>query len=206
MVFVLSVSQVDAQLDRWFIKPFKQEKSVTYGLNNRRTQLFDENGTIYGAYAGIQFGNNLKHVATINSNVFWIGSNTEHFPQASEVQLNFVGVSEEYIFWKRNQWSFNSYLHIGVGKARVRPVSAVIQETPYASQWVVPLEGGIQNQYDINKWLSVRGGVGYRYVFNSNDWPLHGMYAKIGVGVKFKELMIVINQMRQIPENILPRR
>ena len=201
MVFLLLFSNAHAQFDRFFIKPLKQEKSITYGLNNRRTRLFDDNGTIFGGFAGVQFGNNLKHVITINSTVFWIGNEDSHFPEVSEVQLNFIGFSEEYVFWQRNRWNVSSYLHIGVGKASVRPVNESLQSTPYASDWVIPGEAGIQSEHFLNKWLSVRGGFGYRYVFHSNDWPLHGIYAKVGAGIRIKELLVTINQIRRIPDS-----
>lgn len=203
--FLLTLSPLNAQRGSFLFRHFQQEKSVTYGLNNRRTLLFRDNATIYGGYIGIQFGDNLKHVVTINSTILWTGNDTEHFSQATEVQLNFIGFSEEFIFWKRKRWSFNTYLHFGVGKANARAVNPVLQTSPYDSKWVLPFEAGLQNEYTINSWFSIRSGFGYRYVFNSGDWPLHGMYVKVGAGVKIKELLVALDELNQLRQNLTRR-
>lgn len=195
---LLTLTTSKAQFRDFLFGHFKEKKSITYGLNNRRTKLFQDRATIYGAYAGIQFGNDLKHVLTINSTLWWVGNDADHFSAPSEVQLNFLGFSEEYVFWKKNRWSFSTYIHLGLGKARARATDFNLQTTPYLSRWVFPAEGGIHGEFTLNKWLSFRGGLGYRYVLNSSDWPLHGMYFKVGAGVKIKELLIQLDQFMKV--------
>lgn len=174
------------QVGDFLFKYFKEKKSVTYGLNNRRTTVFQDKATIYGGYLGIKFGSQLKHVITLNSTVFWVGDYVDEsgLNMANEVQLNFVGFSEEFVFWRRNQWAFSSYLHFGLGKAKFRENNAVdILE----NRLVYPLEFGIHSGYSPTEWLEFRLGGGYRYVLNSGEVSLHGFYYKIGAGLNLQK-------------------
>lgn len=187
----------NAQLNDFLFRHFKERKSVTYGLNNRRTSILNENSTIYGGYIGIKFGNRLKHVITLNSTVMWVGEpNADIGLEPVEVQLNFAGFSEEYVFWKHNQWAFSSYLHFGIGKGRFRSIPEGLN--PSFSQWVFPAEFGIHSAYSPNKWLELRTGGGYRYVFNSADWPLHGFYYKVGAGLNIREFENWVHQVSDL--------
>ena len=141
-----------------------------------------EPSAIYCGYVGIKFGHQLKHVVTLNSTVFWVGNYRQSSGQEPmEIQLNYAGFAEEFRFWKHNRWSLSSYIHFGVGKGRFRLEHSV------DSEWLYPIEMGIHGAYSINKWLEIRGGGGYRYIFNSKELPLHAFYYKLGVGLNFKE-------------------
>ena len=176
----------NGQLNDFLFGPFKEKKTVTYGLNNRRTSLLNENTTLYGGYIGIKFGGQLKHVITLNSTVFWVGEyDAPQGLQPTEVQLNYAGFAEEYVFWRYQKWAFSSYIHLGAGKGRFRTAS--FDNYPFATHWIFPAELGLQTGYSLNKWLELKAGGGYRYVMNAGDWPLHGFYYKLGAGLNFQE-------------------
>lgn len=185
-VSLLFATSASAQIKDFLFGEFKKEKEVTYGLNNRRTRIFEDQATIYGAYAGIQFGDRLQHVITLNSTLQWVGDYNGIVGQDSEIRLDFVGFSEEFVFAQSGQWSFSSYMHAGGGVAGLRTIAE--PDEILDTQYVWPLEGGVHSEYSVNTWLSFRGGAGYRYVVNKSDWPLHGIYIKVGAGVNFKEL------------------
>lgn len=176
------------QINDFLFRHFKEKKAITYGLNNRRTSILKDPSTIYSGYLGIQFGDKLKHAITLNSTVLWVGKphETQTF-EPTEAQLNFVGFSEEFEFLRHQNWCVSSYLHFGVGKARFRPIQAE-NPSPFHSQWIAPFEAGIHLAYSPTKWLEIRTGGGYRYVFNSGDWRLHGFYYKVGAGLNIPEL------------------
>lgn len=190
LIIGLSISMpLNAQVNDFLFSHFKKKKTLTYGFNNRRTSLLYDHSTIYAGYVGIKFGSQLKHVITLNSTAFWVG-NPERLAaeglQPLEVQLNFVGLSEEFMFWKKNRWTFSSYIHLGAGQGRFRsiaPDQQIVDE-----QWMFPLELGIHSGYSPNSWLELRVGGGYRHLFKAGDWPLHGLYYKVGAGVNFREL------------------
>jgi len=204
-LLMLGTITAQGQIRDFLFGHFKEKKSITYGLNNRRTRIFQDRSTIYGAYIGIKFGERLKHVVTLNSTVLWVGSNDIDFVQPTEVQLNFVGFSEEFEFWKKGRWSLSTYLHGGFGRAHARPVSAPANNDLFATQWVIPTEAGIHGEFSVNEWLSFRGGAGYRYVFNKEKWPLHGMYFKVGAGVNVKRLIMSVNDLRRTSKKVLFR-
>jgi len=185
LLIILSVlsfsAQSLAQSRDFLFKYFKQKKTFTYGLNNRQTKMLVEPSSIYSGYIGIKYGNQLKHVITVNSTVFWIGDYQESPTlEPMEMQLNYVGLAEEFRFLKYNRWSFSSYIHLGAGKGRFR------NSFPLGSRWLFPLETGIHGAYALNKWLEIKGGAGYRYVFHSQGLPLHGFYYKLSIGLNFQ--------------------
>lgn len=188
-------NNTNAQLNDFLFRHFKGKKAVTYGLNNRRTTLLYEPSTIYAGYIGIKFGNQLKHVITLNSTLLWVGEPKNDLAfSPTEVQLNFIGFSEEYVFLKHKKWAFSSYIHFGAGKANFRPIE------PFSgldhTQWVFPSEFGIHTAYSLNKWLELRTGGGYRYVMNAGNWPLHGFYYKVGAGINFKSFEIWFDELK----------
>jgi hypothetical protein len=197
LIVSLSISiPINAQDNHRLLDHFKEKKKLTYGLNNRHTIILHERATIYAGFIGIKFGNRLKHVITLNSTGFWVGNPARLSVlgrQPVEAQLNFIGLSEEYLFWKKKRWALSSYMHMGVGKGRFRSVTPDMNIVH--TQWIYPLEMGLLTGYSPNPWLELRLGGGYRYTFNAGDWPLHSMYVKIGAGVNLRVLQSKLLQL-----------
>ncbi|MCG8576712.1 MAG: hypothetical protein MI810_17670 [Flavobacteriales bacterium] len=204
LIFLLGSFLGRAQFKGMF-RHFKEEKVVTYGLNNRKTRFLNDPSTLYGGYIGIKYGNRLKHVITLNSTVFWVGNELDNTNLTTEVQLNFAGLSEEYVYWKTPKWNFATYLHFGAGKARFRSWNQPSNPS-FSSRWVFPAELGLHSEFALNSWLGIRGGVGYRYVFNSSEWPLHGFYYKIGAGLNTQEFLVWLKDMKKFYKDISRRR
>ena len=192
------------QMGDFLFKYFREKKSVTYGLNNRRTTLLQDNATIYGGYLGIKFGSQLKHMITFNSTLFWVGDYMDEtgISNPLEVQLNFIGFSEEFVFWKKNRWAFASYLHIGAGQARFR--ETFMNEDLFRDKLVYPGEIGLHSSFAPIEWLEFRIGGGYRYVFNSKEIPLNGFYYKVGAGINLQKFKDWGNQVLEIGNRVNP--
>lgn len=178
-------------LAQFLLSPFKEKKTITYGLNNRRTLLLQDQSTIYGGYIGVKFGDRLKHVFTLNSTLFWVGEG-DYVPNVTELQLNYLGFAGEYLFWQKEKWAFSSYMHGGAGK--IRTVSNVLSNQTN-KDWVFPLEAGLHAGYLPNNWLELRFGGGYRYVLSSGNVPLNGFYYKVGAGVNLRHLKSAYSKM-----------
>jgi hypothetical protein len=199
-VLTLSSLSTNAQLKDFLFKNFHEKRTLTYGLNNRNTSLLQESSTIYAGYIGIKYGDRLKHVITLNSTFFWVGKQTtDQGTIPHEAQLNFVGLSEEYTFWKHNKISLTSYLQIGFGQARIRPV---LNDSYTIRKNVFPFEAGIHLGYSPLRWVDLRTGVGYRYTLNQGDWRLSSVYYRLGLAVNIKELKNWIKETQPIIDRI----
>lgn len=169
-----------SQVDSLFIAPFKEKKSLTYGLNNRRTFFLNQSTTIYGAYMGIQYGERMKHVITINSNPFWID-------EEDHVHLIYAGFAEEFTFLFVKRFEFISYIHAGLGFATYQTMT-LPGEYETNRELVSPIELGVHTSYKVLDWLKLKGGVGYRIVLLDEINELNNVYFKIGLGVDIREL------------------
>ena len=172
---MLYSSTAQAQLDSILFEPFTLKRKLTYGLINRQTQLMDERSTIYGAYVGVKYGERMRHVFTINSNVVLPAY------QQPRVQLGFVGLAEEYTFLTRGRFSFHLYTHLGFGSTRL--VDEVTSLPIPPRKWVCPVEGGLHTSYAVNSWFKLNAGAGYRSVFLYGSNELDGGYYKVGLSM-----------------------
>jgi len=176
-----------AQDDSVLPDPFSEPRSLTYGIWNRQTSLLDDRSTIYGLFVGVQHGKRMKHVFTVNSNVFWSG-----VPEEREVQLNFVGFAEEYSFLFIDRFEFILHTHAGLGEARFRSPSG--SSNALRRDFIVPFEFGIHSTYHVNDWLKVTFGAGNRSVLFYGSNELNGGYWKLGVGVDLAEFLAVYSK------------
>jgi hypothetical protein len=178
---------------------FNEEKSLTYGLNNKISSFLDHPATQYGLHLGVEFGNKFKHTVTVNSTLFWVGRLAVNPNEVRQVRFTFFGFSEEYRLIQINQLSLNSYLHIGAGKAYFRSLSSEISlENSLASNFIFPLEFGLHPAYKLNNWSSVKLGVGYRVVLGTNETSLNGIYYKVGYGFDLNAFLAWTKEMRPI--------
>jgi hypothetical protein len=167
---------------------YKSEARFTYGLNNRRTAFKENNSTIFGLYAGVEWGDKLRHVLTFNSTVFWIEQRNER-GILETFHLNYIGFAEEFDFFEHNRWLLTSYLHSGLGKYTLRTPQAIIMNE--TSRWVVPLETGIQCSYNLLPWLRLIAGGGYRWILRDELSALNGVYYKASAAVNLKKLELL---------------
>jgi hypothetical protein len=171
LVMLLSVdSRVIAQQDFDPIHFYKGKKEFTYGLNNRRTHFLRDPSTIYGLYMGIEYSERLKHVITLNSNLF---------AREDEVHLYYIGLSEEFLFLQKKKWDFSTYLHAGIG--RLRPERS--NKNP--ESWAYPLEAGLHVAWNWKPWLGLKSGGGYRFIFPEHLRLFEGWYYKAGISFNY---------------------
>lgn len=175
LTFLSVDTDVNAQIDSLLIAPLKEKKSLTYGLNNRRTYLLGDPSTIYGVYFGIQYGERLKHVITYNNNLFWAGNN-------EQVRVQFLGFAEEYTFYSVGRFEFVSYIHIGVGFASYRNLT-LLHEHQFYDELISPVELGVHGSLRIYDWLKFKTGAGYRFVLLDKEHDMDGFYYKIGASL-----------------------
>lgn len=150
-------------------------------MNNRRTFILDDFTTIYGIYAGVAYGEKVKHVLTLNSTLFYIGNKPPNM-----VRLNFIGFSEEFYFFRRNKWAFCTYAHGGVGQLNNSSPLIALENR---KEWVYPTEWGLHTEYSLWPWLNLRTGIGYRYVLNKPSLNIDGVYLKLGATLNPKKII-----------------
>lgn len=180
ILYFISNTSAFCQIDSLLIAPFKEKKSFTYGINNRRTSLFNQNSTIYGIFMGIQYGERMKHVITMNSNICWAG-------QEDQVRLTYAGFAEEFKFLSVKRFEFISYIHGGLGVATYRQLNSGGQYQTHR-EVVSPLELGVHLSYQLLDWLQLKGGVGYRFVLLTETQELDNVYYKVGLNVDIRKL------------------
>lgn len=178
---------------------FKEEKSVTFGLNNRRTSFLENPATLYGLHVGVKFGNRLKHTLTLNSTLFWVGDAEISPNEFKQIRLNYLGFSEEFELCQIRKISFNSYFHIGAGKAHYRSLlNEIALENSLTSHFVFPFEFGLHTSYQLNTWSSFKLGMGYRYVIGEHEIPINGVYYKVGLGLNPNAFLTWFKEIRPI--------
>ena len=177
---------MEAQRIDNFFHHFQEERRIVYGLNNRQTRFLGDGSTLYGTYLGIEWGDRLRHVFTLNSTLFWVGRRNQLNLETPQLHLNYFGIAEEYLFYRRGRWDFSSYWHMGVGKAYFRDQINGVPGEKIDSHWVIPLELGLQTEYHLNDWLSGKVGAGWRQVFLEETHALDGYYFKVAVGVNVR--------------------
>lgn len=188
VVLITSASQVFGQKLSDLVDLYKEEAEFTFGLNHRRTHIYNEFGTIYGAFFGLNFDRRLKNTFLFSSTIFPIGKASDLDASYKRTRLHFAGVTEEYTYFKRNRFRLSTYASLGYGISQYELLSPQGLVMEQGRVGIMPLELGLHAAYELIPWLELRVGAGWRFFLLGHDKGLSGYYAKVALGLKYTAL------------------
>ncbi len=121
----------------------KKEREIVYGLDNRRTHIYQHHTVIYGLYSGISFGKKLRIKIGINGTPFEIGKFVDENGIIKKNRLFFASVGEEFDFYQHKKISLTTYLQAGIGNNFYRHLNQNGTEVNKGEQLIIPIETGL---------------------------------------------------------------
>ena len=165
----------------------KKEREIVYGLDNRRTHIYQHHTVIYGLYSGISFGKKLRFKIGINGTPFEIGKFVDENGIIKKNRLFFASVGEEFDFYQHKKFSLTTYLQAGIGNNFYRHLNQNGTEVNKGEQLIIPIETGLHFSYDLLTYLKLKTGIGWRFVTPNNSRKLSGYYVKLGLSFNLKK-------------------
>lgn len=168
------------------IETLKKKREIVYGLDNRRTHIYQHHTVIYGLYSGISFGNKLRFKIGINGTPFEIGKFIDENGVIKKNRLFFASIGEEFDFYQYKTFGMTTYLQAGIGNNFYRQLNQNGTEVNKGKQLIIPIETGLHFSYDLLTYLKLKTGFGWRFVAPNNSRELSGYYVKIGLSFNLK--------------------
>ena len=165
----------------------KKEREIVYGLDNRRTHIYQHHTVIYGLYSGISFGKKLRIKIGINGTPFEIGKFVDENGIIKKNRLFFASVGEEFDFYQHKKISLTTYLQAGIGNNFYSHLNQNGTEVNKGEQLIIPIETGLHFSYDLLTYLKLKTGIGWRFVTPNNSRKLSGYYVKLGLSFNLKK-------------------
>lgn len=88
----------------------KKKREIVYGLDNRRTHIYQHHTVIYGLYSGISFVKKLRFKIGINGTPFEIGKFVDENGIIKKNRLFFASLGEEFDFYQYKKIGMSTYL------------------------------------------------------------------------------------------------
>lgn len=170
------------------IETLKKKREIVYGLDNRRTHIYQHHTVIYGLYSGISFGNKLRFKIGINGTPFEIGKFIDENGVTKKNRLFFASIGEEFDFYQYKKFGMTTYLQAGIGNNFYRQLNQNGTEVNKGKQLIIPIETGLHFSYDLLTYLKLKTGFGWRFVAPNNSRELSGYYVKLGLSFNLKTL------------------
>ena len=165
----------------------KKEREIVYGLDNRRTHIYQHHTVIYGLYTGISFGKKLRFKIGINGTPFEIGKFVDENGIIKKNRLFFASIGEEFDFYQYKKFGMTTYLQAGIGNNFYRQLNQNGIEVNKGKQLIIPIETGLHFSYDLLTYLKLKTGFGWRFVAPNNSRELSGYYVKLGLSFNLKK-------------------
>lgn len=165
----------------------KKKKEIVYGIDNRRTHIYQHHTVIYGLYSGISFGKKLRFKIGINGIPFEVGRFVDENGILKKNRLFFASLGEEFDFYQYKKFGMTTYLQAGIGNNFYRQVTQSATEVNKGKQLIIPIETGLHFSYDLLTYLKLRTGFGWRFVPPNNSRELSGYYVKLGLSFNLKK-------------------
>jgi hypothetical protein len=168
---------------------FQKKKEIVYGLDNRRTHIYQHHTVIYGFYSGISFGTKLRFKIGINGTPFEVGKFVDENGVVKKNRLLFASLGEEFDFYQYKKFGITTYLQAGIGINFYRLLHQNETQVNKGKQLIIPIETGLQFSYNLLTYLKLKTGVGWRFVAPENSRALSGYYAKLGLSFNLKKFI-----------------
>lgn len=170
---------------------FKEKKEIVFGLDNRRTHIYQHHTVIYGLYSGVGFGKKLRFKIGINGTPFEVGKFVDENGLVKRNRLLFVSIGEEFDFYRYKKFGMTTYLQAGIGKNFYRLLNINGIELNKAEELILPVEAGLHFSYDLSPFLGLKTGFGWRYVAPKESSNLSGYYLKLGLSFNLQKFLEV---------------
>ncbi|MFN5416412.1 MAG: hypothetical protein ACK5B9_05100 [Flavobacteriia bacterium] len=165
----------------------KKKREIVYGLENRRTHIYQHHTVIYGLYSGISFGKKLRFKIGINGTPFEIGKFVDENGIIKKNRLFFASLGEEFDFYQYEKFGMSTYLQAGIGNNLYRQLNQNGTEVDKGKQLIIPVETGLHFSYHLLTYLKLKSGFGWRFVAPNNSRELSGYYVKLGLSFNLKK-------------------
>ena len=165
----------------------KKKKEIVYGLDNRRTHIYQHHTVIYGLYSGISFGKKLRFKIGLNGTPFEVGKFVDENGIVKKNRLLFASLGEEFDFYQYKKFGMTTYLQAGIGNNFYRQLNQIGTEVNKGKQLIIPIETGLHFCYDLLTYLKLKTGFGWRFVAPNNSRELSGYYVKLGLSFNLKK-------------------
>ena len=166
---------------------FKEKKEIVYGLDNRRTHIYEHHTVIYGLYSGISFGKKLRVKLGASGTPFEVGKFLDDNGLLKRNRLLFFSLGEEFDFFQYKKLGMTSYLQAGMGNNYFRRFDSYGQLVNEGRQFIIPLETGLHFSYEMTSYLRLKTGFGWRFVLPNYSKGLSGYYVKLGLSFSYKK-------------------
>jgi hypothetical protein len=129
-------------------------------------------GTSSGRLAGLRIGMEYRRVHRFGIGLYNLNrgvevSSLEEFDtrvQSGTMYLSYTSLFYERVLYFNPKWEFSTALHMGSGKVYADLIVDGMPETVPWEKIVKPIEFSSSAYYNITYWLSVGGGLGYRFM------------------------------------------
>jgi hypothetical protein len=179
----------------------KKKREIVYGLDNRRTHIYQHHTVIYGLYTGISFGKKLRFKIGINGTPFEIEKFVDENGIIKKNRLFFASMGEEFDFYQYKKFGMITYLQAGIGNNFYRQLNQNGIEVNKGKQLIIPIETGLHFSYDLLTYLKLKTGFGWRFVTPNHSRELSGYYVKLGLSFNLKKFNETRADKKQRPAN-----
>ncbi len=152
---------------------------------------------IYGGYIGVGFDDKIRIKLGISGTPFERGELIDDFGIIKRNRLIFINLGEEYDFLIINRFRVTTYLQTGIGFNYYRKINTFQVFVDGGRELIIPIELGLNFNYDILPWLRLKTGGGWRFVFPEYSSELSGYYIKIGASLKTKLFLEFYRERRE---------
>jgi hypothetical protein len=188
IVLVLSTGRNFGQAIHNPLHSLDDERRFIYGIDNRRTHIRNQNTLIYGIYCGYSYGHQLRYKFSVSGTPFERGKFVDAQGLLLRQRLIFASIGEEFDFLVIRRFRLTSYFQAGAGFNFFRRIDAAANELERGRRFIIPIEIGFHQGYELNPWLQLKLGGGWRFVLPETSRDLSGYYIKIGLafsGIRF---------------------
>jgi len=178
------------------VQPPRPKVSVTANLDFRDSFLYRRHVNIWGANAGIVFGEK-RHQLTIG--YYWLTYDTYlrlidwHKDAARRLNLDYYLKTDMYfistMYWwnliHNKRWTLTIPLEIGAGLATTIPFDTLRERpiNPGRRDFFLPVQAGIYGEWKAHRWIGFGAQLGYRLSLLETNLKQHydGVYYSVGV-------------------------
>lgn len=177
IAFLIMCSNIaHAQLFDTIRYSLKQKPRVFFQLDTYNSFVSKEPANTFGLRGGLEYNRRVRFgigfynlASDIVKRKLITGVFTSDTVLNTKLELNFIPLSAEYIFYNKYPWEISMQTAIGIGTSyffyyNPRGEKARIDEKDIA---LMVIAGGAQ--YKITRWLGVGSGLGFRIMLKDNS-------------------------------------